>query len=63
MEKMYQYQSFGMGNTDTYNDYLDEDFVGQIAKVALGRGGWGTHKAHAMGVISRYRDLLNMWAI
>ena len=63
MEEMYQYQSYEMGNPDTYNEYLDEDFVGQVAKVALRRGGWGTHRAHALGVMSRYRALLNMWEI
>ena len=34
MEEMFQYQAYECGNLDNYNEYLDEDFVGQVAKLA-----------------------------
>ena len=63
MEEMFQYQAFECGNPDDYNEYLDEDFVGQVAKLALRRGGRNTAKANASAVMDRYRALLAMWEI
>ena len=48
---------------DDYNEYLDEDFVGKVAQLALKRGGWNTAKANASAVMDRYRALLAMWEI
>ena len=55
MEEMFQYQAYECVNLDDYNEYLDEDFVGQVAKLAVRRGGWNTAKANASAVMDRYR--------
>lgn len=39
MEEMFQYQVLELGNPAEYQEYLDEDFVGKVAPLALRRGG------------------------
>ena len=39
MQELLEYQSFELGNPRGYWEYHDEDFVGQVAKIAVRKGG------------------------
>ena len=53
----------GIGEPKGYWEYLDEDFVGNIAKIAMRKGGGNTHKACSMNTMDRYRALLALGGI
>ena len=63
VQEMLEYQSKELGNPRGYWEYLDEDFVGNIAKIAMRKGGGNTHKACSMNTMDRYRALLALGGI
>lgn len=60
MQELLEYQSFTLGNPRGFWEYLDEDFVGIMATLAMKRGGANTHHACSWNVMERYRALLSM---
>ena len=43
VQEMLEFQSKELGNPRGFWEYLDEDFVGSIAKLAMRKGGANTH--------------------
>lgn len=60
MQEMHEYQSYVVGNPKNHMEYKDEDFCGEIASLATRRGGANTHAANALGVMAKYRALMQM---
>ena len=63
MQELLEYQSFELGNPRGYWEYHDEDFVGQVAKIAVRKGGPSTAKACATAVMASYRALVHLGGI
>ena len=60
MQEMHEYQSYVVGNPKNHMEYKDEDFCGETASLATRRGGANTHAANALGVMAKYRALMQM---
>ena len=60
---MLEYQSKELENPRTYWEYLDEDFVGSVAKIAVRKLCGKAHNACSMNTMGRYRALLALGAI
>ena len=56
-QELSEYQSFVLGNPNTFWTYQDEDFVGIIAGIAASRGGPKKSATPALNVLQRYRGL------
>eukprot|EP00974_Lingulodinium_polyedra_P097280 9427730-Lingulodinium_polyedra.AAC.1 len=54
-----EYQQVLLGNPSTFWGYQDEDFVGQVAKLAHTKGGPKTPVTLPKQVFDRYRALLS----
>jgi len=57
-QEMLEYQGKELGNPRGFWEYLDEDFVGLIAKLAMRKGGGNTHRACTWNAMQRCRALL-----
>ena len=57
-QEMLEHQSKELGNPKGYWEYLDEDFVGSIAKIVMRKGGGNTHNACSRNTMDRYMALL-----
>jgi hypothetical protein len=57
-QELLEYQAEVLGNPRGFWEYPDEDFVGQIAELAMRRGGAYRHTPAALNVLRRYRALL-----
>ena len=63
MQEMHEYQSYVVGNPKNHMEYKDESFCGEIAALATRRGGANTHAENALGVMAKYKALLQMGEI
>ena len=49
-----------MENPSGFCGYMDEDFAGAIAEVAMRMGGANTHQANIQNLMGKYRALLHL---
>ena len=63
VQEMLEYQGKELGNPRGFWEYLDEDFVGMVAKLAMRKGGGNTHRACSGNAMQRCRALLAMRCI
>ena len=57
-QELVEYQTLDLGHPARYWTYMDESFVGEIAKLAMSRGGPRNAAAAAKKTLDRYRALL-----
>ena len=58
-QELAEYQGFVLGNPRLFWNYMDEDFVGFIATIAMSRGGPKMAATTASNVLQQYRALAN----
>ena len=56
-QELAEFQAFDLGSPRAFWNYMDEDFVGWLAKLAHSRGGPNAFATSAKRVLDRYRAL------